>query len=886
MSHIRAFIENIIYYNEDNYYAVLEASVNDELLTLVGHFPYVNAGETLEAEGEYTRHPTYGEQFSVTSFEVCRPEGAEAIERYLAGGAIKGIGPALAKRIVKKFKGDTFHIIEEEPERLAEIKGISDSMAMSISEQAEMKKGMRDAVMYMQQYGIHANLANRIYEKYGPALYAILESNPYRLAEDIDGIGFRTADSIAIKMGLAPDSDFRIRCGIVYALTQAAADGHTWLPKDRLLQDAAELLAIELQDPEQYLVDLQMAGRIVIEAPPPAPEEIGAELFGDEKIGAELFGDEKNGAELSWDESAEDLSGNGSTGRNVSVNETAGRTLPGHGEAGSALFADEAGWALSEDQGPVENAGPGEYPGRRGSLPAAEAQEQIYLAAYYYTEANIAERLKALAIKGESDEGFVERRILKIEADTEIELDEKQREAVRAAVNNGLMILTGGPGTGKTTTINTLIKYFGEDHDEIALAAPTGRAAKRMTEATGMEAKTIHRLLEYTGVPEKGNAPGSTASYEGTRQGLDGEAVPYAGSGNAGGAGSTSGKGRFMRDEKNPLEADVLIIDEMSMVDIFLMDALLKAVVPGTRVILVGDSNQLPSVGAGNVLRDLIDAGAFATVRLEHIFRQAAQSDIILNAHRINAGQPVDLAKKSEDFLFIRSRQPDVILSAVKTLITDKLPNYVNCKPLEIQVLTATRKGALGVELLNKELQAYLNPPSPKKKELKNGESILREEDKVMQIKNDYDLEWVRYDRRKMPKEHGSGVFNGDIGRITEINEFTETVTVVYDDDRYVEYDKKQVQNLELAYAVTVHKSQGSEYPAVVMPMYRGPHLLMNRNLLYTAVTRARKCVCMVGLPQVFEEMEHNENENKRYSGLRDRIMERCGLSDPVSGVW
>ena len=830
MSHIRAFIENIIYYNEDNYYAVLEASVNDELLTLVGHFPYVNAGETLEAEGEYTRHPTYGEQFSVTSFEVCRPEGAEAIERYLAGGAIKGIGPALAKRIVKKFKGDTFRIIEEEPERLAEIKGISDSMAMSISEQAEMKKGMRDAVMYMQQYGIHANLANRIYEKYGPALYAILESNPYRLAEDIDGIGFRTADSIAIKMGLAPDSDFRIRCGIVYALTQAAADGHTWLPKDRLLQDAAELLAIELQDPEQYLVDLQMAGRIVIVAPPPAPEEIGAELFGDEN--------ENAGAELFGDESAGDLSGN--------KNQV--------GNAGAAI--------------------------------EETAQEQIYLAAYYYTEANIAERLKALAIKGESDEGFVERRILKIEADTEIELDEKQREAVRAAVNNGLMILTGGPGTGKTTTINTLIKYFGEDHDEIALAAPTGRAAKRMTEATGMEAKTIHRLLEYTGVPEKGNAPGSTASYEGTRQGLDGEAVPYAGSGNAGGAGSTSGKGRFMRDEKNPLEADVLIIDEMSMVDIFLMDALLKAVVPGTRVILVGDSNQLPSVGAGNVLRDLIDAGAFATVRLEHIFRQAAQSDIILNAHRINAGQPVDLAKKSEDFLFIRSRQPDVILSAVKTLITDKLPNYVNCKPLEIQVLTATRKGALGVELLNKELQAYLNPPSPKKKELKNGESILREEDKVMQIKNDYDLEWVRYDRRKMPKEHGSGVFNGDIGRITEINEFTETVTVVYDDDRYVEYDKKQVQNLELAYAVTVHKSQGSEYPAVVMPMYRGPHLLMNRNLLYTAVTRARKCVCMVGLPQVFEEMEHNENENKRYSGLRDRIMERCGLSNPVSGVW
>ncbi len=795
MSSIKAYIENIIYYNEDNYYAVLEASAGSSLITLVGHFPYISAGESIEAEGEYTSHPVYGEQFSVSSFQVTAPEGADAIERYLAGGAIRGIGPALAKRIVKKFKADTFRIIEEEPERLAEVKGISEHMAMLISEQAQLKRGMREAVMYMQQFGIGSGLANRIYEKYGPALYAILNSNPYRLAEDMDGIGFRTADRIAIRMGIEADSEFRIRCGLLYVLTLAALDGHTWLPKEMLKKRTEELLDLGIPDLDRFLMDLQIDGRIIIL------------------------------------EQRQDLT------------EDTGRRAP-------------------------ENV-----------------ETQVYLAAYYYTERNIADRLYSLAVRGESDAAFVDKRIKKIEKETGIELDDMQREAVRASVNNGLLILTGGPGTGKTTTINTLIRYYAEDHDEIMLAAPTGRAAKRMTEATGQEAKTIHRMLEYTGVPEQGNAPGSTSAYEGTRQGLDGEAAPYAGAGNAGGAGATSGKGRFMRDEKDPLEADVLIIDEMSMVDIFLMDALLKAVVPGTRVILVGDANQLPSVGAGNVLRDLIDTGCFETVCLTHIFRQAAQSDIVLNAHRINNGESVDLGRRSDDFLFIRSAKPEGIISAVKTLITDKLPPYVGCDRLDIQVLCATRKGALGVESLNRELQQYLNPPSRDKAEHKSGETVLREEDKVMQVKNDYDLEWTRYDDRGLPMEHGSGVFNGDIGRIGKIDELSDTVTVIYDENRYVEYDRKQLLNLELAYAVTVHKSQGSEYPAVVMPMYRGPHLLMNRNLLYTAVTRARKCVCMVGLPQVFEEMERNESESKRYTGLRERIMERYSVSAEMSGL-
>ncbi len=698
------------------------------------------------------------------------PEGADAIERYLEGGAIKGIGPALAKRIVRKFKADTFRIIEEEPERLAEIKGISLNMAMSISEQAEMKRGMREAVMFMQQYGISASLANRIYEKYGPTLYTILKSNPYKLAEDIEGIGFRTADSIAIKMGIAPDDKYRIRCGLLYVLSQGALEGHTWLPLEKLSQLSSELLNTETKDIEPLLIELQIAGKIVI----------------------------------------------------------------------------------------LEKSD--------------EAVTQVYLAAYYYTERDIAERMRAISIRGEQDREFTKKRLGEVEKEAGIELDELQRLAVTESVENGLLIVTGGPGTGKTTTINSIIKFYEKDHDNIMLAAPTGRAAKRMTEATGYEAKTIHRLLEYTGIPTEGNAPGRPGSNEGTDGGLG--AAPYSDGGNAGGAGATEGKGRFLRNESDPLEADILIIDEMSMVDIFLMDALLKAVVPGTRLILVGDANQLPSVGAGNVLRDIIGSDCFKTVRLDHIFRQAAKSDIVTNAHRINAGEPVDLAKKSKDFLFIKNQRPEGAIASIKTLITDKLPDYVGCKALDIQVLTATRKGMLGVESLNLELQQYLNPAAKNKKEKKVGFVTFREGDKVMQIKNDYELEWTRYDEKGTAMEQGAGVFNGDMGRITKIDGETELVTVIFDDLRHVKYDHKQILNLELSYAVTVHKSQGSEYPAVIMPMFRGPHMLMNRNLLYTAVTRARSCVVMVGLPQVFEEMEQNENENKRWSGLMDRVIE------------
>ncbi|MDO5140816.1 MAG: AAA family ATPase [Eubacteriales bacterium] len=785
MDTVRAFIENIIYHNEDNHYSVLEASQGGEPITLVGTFPYVSAGETVEAEGSYTSHPTYGEQFSVTSFKIIPPEGAAAVEAYLAGGAVKGIGPALAKRIVKRFKADTFRIIEEEPERLAEVKGISEAMAMQIAEQAEKKKDMREACLFMQQYGIGPALANRIYERYGAMLYVILKSNPYRLAEEIEGVGFTTADGIAVRMGLAQDSEYRIRCGITHVLARAAADGNTYLPGDRLLAQSSELLGLRIDDLESHLMRLQMDGYIVI-------------------------ADNRSG-----DQTADGL--------------------------------------------------------------------QVFLSGYYHTEADIAGRLSAMAVSAKTEDRDAESRIAAAEEETGIILDEKQREAVRSSLNNGLLIITGGPGTGKTTVINTLIRLYTGMNLSVVLAAPTGRAAKRMTEATGCEAKTIHRLLEYTGVPEQGNAPGNVGEYEGTYGGPG--AVPYGGSGNAKGAGSTSGKGRFMRDEKDPLEADVVIIDEMSMVDIFLMDALLKAVVPGTRLILVGDYDQLPSVGPGKVLRDLIDSEAFGTVRLEHVFRQAARSDIVLNAHRINRGEAVDLAKKSRDFLFIRSSSPENIIEATVKLITEKLPGYIGCGAFDIQVLTATRKGALGVENLNRILQSCLNPARQGVIEQKHGDGVLREGDKVMQMKNDYELEWTRYDNGGRAAEHGSGVFNGDTGRILKIDRPAETVTVIFDEARQVIYDRKQLMNIELAYAVTVHKSQGSEYPAVVMPMFRGPHLLMNRNLLYTAVTRAKKCVCLVGHPQVFEEMKRNEDETKRLSGLRERIAEGRSVSSEVSGL-
>ena len=721
METITGFVEHIVYRNEENGYTVLNLASNEEdEVTCVGVFQMISEGESLELTGEYTVHPSYGPQFKVQQYSIKAPEDIASIERYLGSGAIKGVGAALAARIVRKFKEDTFRIIEEEPERLAEIKGISERKAQEIAQQTEEKRELRQAMIFLQNYGISLSLAVKIYQTYQLDMYRIIQENPYRMAEDVTGVGFKIADEIAHRVGIHLDSDFRIRSGIMYVLQQASLEGHTYLPEELLTRRACELLGVDASGVEKHYMDMAIDRKLI--------------------------------------------------------------------------------------------------------LKQSEAEVQIYASTFYYMELNVAVMLRELNVKYDFSETAVEQRIRKIEQLSELELDEMQRTAVKEAVRSGLLVITGGPGTGKTTTINTIIQYFESEGMDIALAAPTGRAAKRMSETTGYEAKTIHRLLELSG-------------------GMD----EHAG---------------FERNEQNPLETDVIIIDEMSMVDITLMHNLLKAVVAGTRLILVGDVNQLPSVGPGCVLKDIIDSHACNVVRLNRIFRQASESDISVNAHKINRGEPVSLDNKSRDFFFLKRYDANVIISICIQLIRQKLPKYVNASPFDIQVLTPMRKGLLGVERLNTILQQYLNPPDGKKAEREHGQTIFRVGDKVMQIKNNY------------PIEKGLGVFNGDMGIVREINSFSETLTVEYEERRMVEYPFKELDQLDLAYAITIHKSQGSEYPAVIIPLLTGPRMLMNRNLLYTAVTRARKCVTLVGDEKAFYNMEANVNEQKRYSGLRDRLEE------------
>ena len=736
---ITGYIDHIIFRNEDNGYTVmvLKGVSEEDELTCVGSFPVVTQGASVELEGNFTQHPVYGKQFQAVRLTEKMPEDALAMERYLGSGAIKGIGAALAGRIVRHFGDDTFQIVENEPERLSEVKGISEKKAREIAMQIAEKSDMRKAMMFLQKYGISLNLGAKIYQKYGDSVYSVLQENPYRLADDISGVGFKIADEIAYRIGIHTDSDYRIKSGMVYTLLQATGEGHVYLPKDELFQRAAELLGVDSSYMEKHLVDLAMERKIV-------QKEQGDQIL-------------------------------------------------------------------------------------------------IYPAQYYYLELNTARMLRELDIFCPEDEKIVERRIVQIEKETGTVLDEMQKKAVQEAAGHGLLILTGGPGTGKTTTINAIIRYFEGEGAEIRLAAPTGRAAKRMTEATGYEAQTIHRLLELSGMPED-----------------DREGQPI----------------HFERNAENPLETDVIIIDEMSMVDIHLIHSLLMAVTAGTRLILVGDENQLPSVGPGNVLRDIIRSGQFPVVELKKIFRQASESDIVVNAHKINKGEQVEINNKSRDFFFLKRYDADIIIRVVIALIQEKLPNYEEAKPFEIQVLTPMRKGLLGVERLNQILQRYLNPPDASKKEKEIGQGLFREGDKVMQVRNNYQLEWEIRGRYGIPIEKGVGVFNGDTGIIKTINEFAETAEVEFEDGRWAEYSFKQLDELELAYAVTIHKSQGSEYPAVIIPLLSGPRMLMNRNLLYTAVTRARKCVTVVGSEETFRDMIRNEKQQRRYSSLDQRIQE------------
>ena len=730
MDKIKGYIDHLIFRNSDNGYTVMVVNHEGEELTCVGTFPVITEGELIEATGYYTEHAVYGTQFQIQKLEIKDPEDTAAIERYLGSGVIKGIGIALAARIVRKFKEDTFRIMEEEPERLAEVKGISEKKAREISEQVSEKRDMRKAMIFLQQYGISNTLGAKIYKQYGARLYAVIQDNPYQMADDINGVGFQIADEIASKVGIHTDSDFRVRSGILHVLTRISLEGHVYLPKMELLARTVELLGVSQELVEKHIMDLAVERRLI--------------------------------------------------------------------------------------------------------LKEQEKQICVYGINAYYTELNTAKMLHDLNISCKIDEKKISRRMDKLGKHSGYELDELQKEAVVTAAGHGLLVLTGGPGTGKTTTINTIIRYFESEGMDIALAAPTGRAAKRMSDTTGYEARTIHRMLELNG-------------------GMDG---------NAG----------FSRNADHPLETDVIIIDEMSMVDINLMYALLKAVTAGTRLILVGDVNQLPSVGPGSVLKDIIDSEAFPVVKLTKIFRQATQSDIIINAHKINDGEEVVLDNKSMDFFFLKRYEADKIINVTIQLIAQKLPKFVDASPFDIQVLTPMRKGLLGVERLNGILQQYLNPKSEDKKEREHGSHIFREGDKVMQTKNNYQLEWEIRSKYGFAIDKGLGVFNGDMGIIKEINEYAETMTVEFDEGRMVDYSLKNLDELELAYAITIHKSQGSEYPAVVIPLLNGPQMLMNRNLLYTAVTRAKKCVTLVGDENTFVSMIQNTRQQKRYTGLGEEI--------------
>ncbi|MCR4792641.1 MAG: ATP-dependent RecD-like DNA helicase [Lachnospiraceae bacterium] len=723
--------------HETGYKAVLIAT-GDEDETVVGKMPDVSVGDTIEVAGSYVDHPKFGIQFKVSSYKIIPPTDSQAMERYLASGAVAGVGEKLAAKIVGKFGDDTFRIIEEEPERLSEIKGISKRKAMEIAVSMEEKKDLRDAMVAMNSLGISQSIAVKIYDNYGPGYIEVIRSNPYKLAEDIRGIGFKTADDIASAQGMDPASEERSQAGILYALLDSSGEGHCYLPADRLIRLSEELLGPEHGDIKRSLDELIHSGKV------------------------------------------------------------------------------------------------------------KRDEDRIYLPGFYFAELTCARMLVEKNIPMIRNlpglDEKIDRDVRKIAEESGMRVDPFQIGAVRECVKNGLFILTGGPGTGKTTTINMIIGYFLKQGLDIVLAAPTGRAAKRMTEATGYEATTIHRLLGVTGIPD-----------------------------------SNGGTVVFQKNADDPLEADVIIIDEMSMVDIMLFKALLSAVPVSSRLILVGDASQLPSVGPGCVLNDICSCDFFPGVRLEKIFRQDETSSIVINAHKIDKGEHIELSSSIKDFIFLERDDPVVIRQTIGWMISEKLPDYVHCGPFDIQVLTPGKKSALGVAEMNRFLQQVLNPPSGDKKEYIYGDTLFREGDKVMQTKNDYKLEWHTDEMLTSLSQSGMGVFNGDLGKIRSIDENSRIITVLFDDGRVARYSFSDLDELDLSYAMTIHKSQGSEYPAVIIPVLDPSPLLVYRNLLYTGITRARSCVVLLGSSETINRMIDTKGSNDRYSSFAQRLNQAYG---------